>query len=153
MARTLTSGWIAHFGVPATIITDRGHQFESCLWTQLLQLFGCKHLRTTAYHPIANGIIEHFHRQLKVALRAHTPSEHWMERLRTSKQCSAKEPVYGTRLRLPGEVFHHNKADTEEPTTRLRKAMQELRAVPVREQSQRTNYISKRLNSCTRVCT
>ena len=42
--------------------------FESCLWTHLLQLFTCKHLHTTDYHPIANGIIERFHRPLKAAL-------------------------------------------------------------------------------------
>ena len=72
VACTLTTGWIARFGVPSTITTDQGRQFESRLWAQLLHLLGCKHLRTTAYHPIANGIIECFHRQLKAALQAHT---------------------------------------------------------------------------------
>ena len=47
--------------------TDRGRQFESRLWAHLLHLLGCKHLRTTAYHPIANGMIECFHCQLKAA--------------------------------------------------------------------------------------
>ena len=62
VARTLTTGWIARFGVPSTITTDRGRQFESQLWAQILHLLGCKHLRTMAYHTIANGIIEGFHR-------------------------------------------------------------------------------------------
>ena len=123
VARTLTSEWIARFGVPSTITTDRGRQCESRLWTQLIQLLGCKHLRTTAYHPMANGIIECFHRQLKAALRAHTPSLHWTEQLpivllgictafKTDLQCSASELVYGTTLRLPGEFFHHEASDS-----------------------------------------
>ena len=79
LALTFTSGWIARFGVPSTITTDCGRQFESPLWSKLLQLLGCKHLRTTAYDPIMNGIIERFHRQLKSALKAHSSSSHWIE--------------------------------------------------------------------------
>ena len=81
VALTFASGWIARFGVPASISTDRGRQFESRLWGSHLQLLGCKHLRTTAYHPIANGIIKRFHQQLKAALKAHMSSSHWTETL------------------------------------------------------------------------
>ena len=35
VAQAFITGWISCFGVPATIITDRGRQFESQLWTQL----------------------------------------------------------------------------------------------------------------------
>ena len=79
VALTFANGWIARFGVPSTITSDR--QFESRLWTSLMQLLGCQHLRTTSYHPIANGIIERFHRQLKASLKAHTPAVHWIESL------------------------------------------------------------------------
>ena len=41
------SGWIARFGIPSTIVTDRGHQFESTLWSQLTSLLGTKQSRTT----------------------------------------------------------------------------------------------------------
>nr|VZI13322.1 unnamed protein product [Spirometra erinaceieuropaei] len=30
----------------------------------------CTRIRTTAYHPSANGMVERFHRQMKVSLRA-----------------------------------------------------------------------------------
>lgn len=33
VAQAFVSGWVARFGVPSTITTDRGQQFESFLWT------------------------------------------------------------------------------------------------------------------------
>ena len=70
VAQAFVTGWISRFGVPSTVTTDRGRQFESNLWEKLMQLFGSKRIRTTAYHPISNGLIEHFHRQLKAALKS-----------------------------------------------------------------------------------
>ena len=38
-------------------------------------------IRTTAYHPCANGLVERFHRQLKVALKAMQDLNHWVKSL------------------------------------------------------------------------
>jgi hypothetical protein len=54
-------GWNARFGVPSTVITDRGGKFELNLWTQLNYLYGIHRQCTTAYHPAANGMVERFH--------------------------------------------------------------------------------------------
>ena len=43
--------WIASFGVPATLTTDRGVQFESNLFSEFCRRFGIRRLCTTAYHP------------------------------------------------------------------------------------------------------
>ena len=61
VAQAFLSGWISRFGVPSTIITDRGRQFESQLWTNLMSLLGSRRARTTAYHPQTNGMVERFH--------------------------------------------------------------------------------------------
>ena len=70
-------GYVSHFGVPATVTTDRGAQFESNLWTQLMQCIGAKRNRTTSYHPQCNGLIENFHRRLKDALRVQQNPTDW----------------------------------------------------------------------------
>ena len=116
VARAFISGWISRFGVPSTIVTDCGRQFESHLWSNLMALLGTKRSRTTFYHPQANGMVERFHRQLKAALKAQPNPDAWMTTLplillgiRTAlKQdlnSTAAEMVYGTTLRLPGEFF------------------------------------------------
>ncbi len=79
IAKTFTERWIAVFGIPLTITTDRGAQFESALFTKLANVLGTNRIRTTAYHPQANGVVERFHRKLKAALTAHGDPTNWTE--------------------------------------------------------------------------
>ncbi len=81
VARAFLNGWTSRFGVPLVIITDRGRQFESRLWANLMALCGSKRSRTTAYHPQSNGMVECFHRQLKAAITASCRPEDWMDAL------------------------------------------------------------------------
>ena len=70
VAQAFLNGWVARFGVPSTIVSDHGRQFESNLWSSIMTLLGTKRAQTTSYHPQTNGMIERFHRQLKTALKA-----------------------------------------------------------------------------------
>jgi cleavage and polyadenylation specificity factor subunit 1 len=116
VADAFVACWVSRFSVPSTIMTDRGSQFESALWDHLMQLLGVKRIRTTAYHPIANGLVERLHHQLKASLKCQPTSSNWVSALhlimlgiRTALKedlhCSAAELVYGTILRLPGEFL------------------------------------------------
>ncbi len=109
-ARALIRHWIARFGVPDDLISDRGPQFTSHLWAALNKLLGISASTTTAYHPQANGIVERFHRQLKASLKARLCGPNWMDKLplvllgirsvwREDTGC------YGTGLHVPGEFF------------------------------------------------
>ena len=69
-ARAFFMNWVARFGVPLDISTDRGPQFTSKLWEAFNQLLGIRIHRTTDYHLQANDLVEHFYRLLKSALMA-----------------------------------------------------------------------------------
>ena len=56
--------FIAVFGVPAKLLSDRGANFMSALVEELCSAFGIQKCRTTAYHAQCNGQVEHFHQML-----------------------------------------------------------------------------------------
>ena len=126
VSKALLRHWISRFGVPTTITTDRGQQFESRLLKSLFQLLGTSRIRTTAYQTAANGMVERFHRQLKDSLRATENVSTWFDalplillHLRTTLKptlgCSPAQLVYGTTLRIPGEFLHTSPTVTSAP--------------------------------------
>lgn len=116
VARGFIGTWIARFGVPSDLSSDRGPQFTSQLWTSITQQLGISLHRTAAYHPQANGLCERFHRSMKAALKVDLQGNSWIDRLpwvmlglRTAPKedllSSSAELVYGQALRVPGDFF------------------------------------------------
>jgi len=114
VADALVAGWIARFGVPSDLTSDRGVQFSSEIWGVLMSKLQIRHHLTTAYHPQANGLVERAHRQLKDALRSRLAGQDWLNHLpwvllslrSTPKEdsgVSSAELLYGTPLLLPGQ--------------------------------------------------
>ena len=165
VAQAFVHVWISRFGVPSTVTTDRGQQFESALWTSLMNLLGCKRIRTTSYHPIANGMIERFHRQLKSILKSYPDTANWTTALpmallgiRTAiKQdfhCTPSELVYGTTLRIPGEFVATStvlSTDQANYAAKLKVVMQQLKAIPPRQPKYQHVNVSDLLQNCTHV--
>lgn len=134
-ARALLRHWIARFGIPQNIASDRGPQFLSDLWRDLNQLLGTQHSPTTAYHPQANGMVERFHRQLKASLKARATHPRWMDELpfvllglrtawREDPNCSPADLVYGTSLHIPGEFLEPTSSTTTTPSSEFLRSLQ-----------------------------
>ena len=68
-AGAFLTNWVAIFGVPATLTSDRGRQFVSELWKKTATLLGASTNTTTAYHPQANGLVERMHITMKASLK------------------------------------------------------------------------------------
>ena len=110
-------GWVARFGLPSEIISDRGRQFTSSLWAQMSETLGAQLHHTSAYHPEANGMLERWHRSLKAALRARLDGPKWLEQLpwvllglrttpRDDAALSPADIVFRARPRVPADIFH-----------------------------------------------
>lgn len=164
VAKALISVWIARFGCPTAIITDRGRQFESSLFKHLAAMIGFEHKQTTAYHPACNGMVERFHRQLKAAIVCHS-NPNWTESLplvllgirsafKDDIQGSAAEMVYGEALRLPGELFDPSEDKSNDITdfmTRLRLITKTLQPQPAARHCKKSIFIFKDLTTTTHV--
>lgn len=89
VARAFISAWLACFGTPSDITSDRGAQFTSELWTAVAGSLGMKLHCTTAYNLQANGLCERFHHSMNAALQATLTDSNWIDRLRSAEGGSA----------------------------------------------------------------
>ncbi|GFS66049.1 retrovirus-related Pol polyprotein from transposon 17.6 [Trichonephila clavipes] len=119
--------------------------------------------RTTGYHPQANGMIEELHRPLKSAIKCHA-TERWTEvlpiillGLRASLKedilCTPAELVFGTTIRLPGEMFDSSKPDDDVVNfvSKLKSHMQSLHPKPPKHHGKRPVFIHPGLLEATHV--
>lgn len=163
-ASAFIQGWVARFGCPQRITTDRGRQFECRLFQALASIIGARHCPTTAYHPAANGLVERLHRQLKASIMCHA-NQKWTEVLpvvllgirsawKDDLQASSAELVYGEPLRLPGEFFEavsSQVTDLADFTSRLRRHISKLGPKSTKWHTNRPFYIPKDLATATHV--
>ena len=64
VAKVFYEHFIAVFGAPAKLLSDRGANFTSTLVEEPCSAFGIQKCRTTAYHAQCNRQVEHFHQML-----------------------------------------------------------------------------------------
>jgi cleavage and polyadenylation specificity factor subunit 1 len=119
--------------------------------------------QTTAHHPVANGLVERFHRTLKAAIMCHADQQ-WTEALplvllgirtafKDDLQASVAELVYGDSLRIPRKLLIPT-ADPVDPahlTTELRQHMARVRPVPAAWHTSPATFVHSEFKRCTHV--
>ena len=60
---------LSHFGIPESIISDRGTQFTSSFWNTFWPAIGCTPTLSTAYHPQTDGQTERVNSVLEQYIR------------------------------------------------------------------------------------
>ncbi|KAK3894821.1 hypothetical protein Pcinc_001443 [Petrolisthes cinctipes] len=165
VTRAFIATWVSRFGVPLSLTSDRGGQFESVVWNKVMILLGIRRYRTASYHPQANGKVERFHRQLKSSLAASAQREDWSialplvllgirTSLKTDLHNSSAELVYGSTLRLPGELLSATPdpepCSVQDFATHLKNTMKCLQPVQPRTSNSKT-FVHQDLEACTHV--
>ena len=69
VADALLKDWILLLGAPENLLTDRGTQFTSGLFLELMKALEIKKIFTTAYHPQTDGQVERLNKTLVNMLR------------------------------------------------------------------------------------
>ena len=161
VANAFIENWIARFGVPRIVLTDRGAQFTSGLWTSLMKKLGCTAITTTAYNPKCNGLVERFHLTLKNALRCNAgeSGEMWLDKLplvllnlrnalRSDGDITPSQAMYGQSLTLPSDIVTTTTtgiADVCDYTRKLTRHMLELQPAKSRPIKQPNGYVDPAL--------
>ena len=74
IARLLAEEIVPMFGVPESLLSDRGTNLLAHVMQDTCRLLGVTKLNTTAYHPQCDGMVERMNRTLKAMLRKHAAS-------------------------------------------------------------------------------
>ena len=130
---TVLGSYILYYATPRRILTDQGRNFESSEFISFLNLFRIFKIRTTAYHPQANGVCERFNQTLKFSLRkifSESQRDSWDLNINfavfsynTSIHSSTGfTPFYltvGSEARLPANIIFGNQSNSSLSLSKL----------------------------------
>ena len=84
-AKLLLNNLYKRFGLPDKIISDRGPQFTSKSFVELLKILGIKSALSTAFHPQTDRTTEQVNQEIEAYLSIYCTShpEEWLDALST----------------------------------------------------------------------
>jgi transposase InsO family protein len=104
------------YGVPESVHTDRGAEFQSRLLQELYKLLGVTSTRTTSYHPQGDGLVERLNQTIiETFSKVISNRSDWLDYLnpvlfayrcspQASLRCSPFEMLYGQKPKLPVDL-------------------------------------------------
>ena len=109
---------VSRFGVPLSLHSDQGRNFESTVFTEMCRLLGIHETRTTSLHPQSDGIIERFNQTLEAQMSKFVSEnqkdwDQYVPLLMMVYQTSVHDTtgetpaimMMGRNLRLPTDLF------------------------------------------------
>ena len=130
VARILVDEVICRFGVPYSIHSDQGTNFESTLFQQVCHLLGIVKTRTTPYHPQSDGLVERFNRTLQAMISTYVKDDqsdwddhlpHIMMAYRSSEHASTKATpnflMFGREVNIPLDLLAGEDPNQQKQTT------------------------------------
>ena len=122
---------VSRFGVPLSLHSDQGQNFESTVFTEMCRLLGIHKTRTTPLHPQSDGMIERFNQTLEAQISKFVSENQkdWdqyvpllMMAYRTSVHDTTGETpaimMMARNLRLPTDLFIGRPGE-EQPVQKL----------------------------------
>ncbi len=114
-AKCIVEQWVCIFGTPLACLTDQGREYQSKLWDALCELWDIERLKTTPFHPEADGQSEkrvHTTKTMITAFVDQNTQDNWDEFLpqfalaynsgiHHTTNCSSFEAMFGRTPRLP----------------------------------------------------
>ena len=113
VADAIYSRWIAIFGIPNVIHSDRGTEFENELMTELCKLLGIRKSKSSPYYPQGDSMIERLFRTTKDMIYATSQSQNqgWEDVIPTVEM-SLRSCVHESTKLTPFEVLFGMKMTT-----------------------------------------
>ena len=69
-ATAFLHGWLAFFGIPSVVSSDRGGSFTASLWKEMMAKLNIDIKYSAAYRPESQGRLERQYRDIKTSLKA-----------------------------------------------------------------------------------
>ena len=113
----LVGGMFSRFGVPETLHSDQGRNFESRVFASMCERLGMHKTRTTPLRPQSDGLVERFHRTMgqQLAILTSQHQRDWDDHLplvlmacrsavQETTSCTPALLMLGRELRTPAEL-------------------------------------------------
>ena len=68
MAWSVVEEFVCRFGPAATVHSDQGPSFQSCLFREVVKLIGAAQSHTCPYNPKSDGMVERCNRTIEALL-------------------------------------------------------------------------------------
>lgn len=77
VAHVVATEWVCRFGMPHSLHSDQGRNFESEVFLEMYRLFGIEKTHTTSFRPQSDGQVERFNATLQKILASTAERCHW----------------------------------------------------------------------------